>query len=113
MKTFRFQGYSDDTFGEYEQTNDDYDNCGSGTPINFVLQDSSGAGVVVTGCYCNESINKGDGWMIGVAALDEDHSVKDWSFELNPSHEGYRNSLTVIAPDSTKLTCLNRDFLNQ
>ena len=29
----RFEGYSDDTFGEYGVTNDDYDNSASGKPI--------------------------------------------------------------------------------
>jgi hypothetical protein len=29
MPTLRFEGYSDDTFGEYGHTNDDYDNCAS------------------------------------------------------------------------------------
>jgi hypothetical protein len=29
MPTLRFEGYSDDTFGEVLHTKDDYDNCGS------------------------------------------------------------------------------------
>ena len=37
MKTLRFQGYSDDTFGEYGVTNQDVDNCGSCKPIQCLI----------------------------------------------------------------------------
>lgn len=30
MPTLRFEGYSDDTFGEVAYFEDDYDNCASG-----------------------------------------------------------------------------------
>lgn len=107
MKTFRFQGHSDDTFGEYAQTDDDYDNCASGQPIQYELKMPDGAGIIVTGLYCNP-INKGDGWMIGVNTIDEKKPIHDWTLELHPSHEGYRNQLTVVAPDDAQLRCLNR-----
>lgn len=105
MKTFKFQGYSDDTFGEYAITNEDYDNCASGKPIQFELKTPDGAGIVITGLYCNQ-INKGDGWMIGVNTINEDKPI-DWEVSMNPSHEGYRNQLIVIAPDDAELVCLN------
>lgn len=108
MKTFRFQGYSDDTFGEYEQTNDDYDNCASGEPIQYALATPDGAGVIITGCYCAE-INKGQGWMIGVETENSQADLSSWQFTMHPGHEGYRNSLTVVAPDDAALVCLNRE----
>lgn len=37
MRTLRFEGYGDDTFGEYGLTRDDVDNCASGTPIQCVV----------------------------------------------------------------------------
>lgn len=37
MKTLKFMGYSDDTFGEYGVTNEDVDNCGRGNPIQCVI----------------------------------------------------------------------------
>lgn len=106
MKVFRFQGYSDDTFGEYNITNDDYDNCASGTPIQYELKTPDGSGIIVTGLY-NSKITKGDGWMIGVNIISEDKPV-DWNITLQPSHEGYRNQLIVEASDDAGLKCLNR-----
>jgi hypothetical protein len=54
MKTLRFEGYSDDTFGEYAVTRDDYDNCASGEPVEFLITAPSlpEAGMVVTGQHC-------------------------------------------------------------
>ena len=48
MKTLKFMGYSDDTFGEYGVTNDDIDNCGSGDPIQCVIEAGDTA-LIVTG----------------------------------------------------------------
>jgi len=48
MQEFKFEGCSDDTFGEYGVTNDDYDNCASGEPIRFQLTMPDGAGIIVT-----------------------------------------------------------------
>lgn len=38
MKTLKFMGHSDDTFGEYGTTMDDIDNAGSGEPIQCVIE---------------------------------------------------------------------------
>jgi hypothetical protein len=38
-KTLRFEGFSDDTFGELT-TREDYDNCASGEPITFLVKSS-------------------------------------------------------------------------
>ena len=37
MPILRFEGYSDDTFGEIAHTKDDYDNCASGAPIEYLV----------------------------------------------------------------------------
>lgn len=37
MKTLKFEGYSDDTFGEYGVTNQDVDNCATMEPIQCVI----------------------------------------------------------------------------
>ena len=48
MPTLRFEGYSDDTFGEVLHTKDDYDNLASGRPIEYLVTDpATGLGVVV------------------------------------------------------------------
>jgi hypothetical protein len=48
MKTLKFRGYSDDTFEEFGVTNDSIDNCGSGNPIQCVINASDTA-LIVTG----------------------------------------------------------------
>lgn len=105
MQEFKFEGCSDDTFGEYGVTNDDYDNCASGEPIRFQLITPDGAGIIVTGCY-GEKLGNGC-WMIGAELLDEDKPV-DWKITMNIAHEGYRNQMIVLAPDEAHLTCLTR-----
>ena len=108
MKTFKFAGYSDDTFGEFEVTNNFFDNCSTGEPIQYELKTPEGVGVVITGMYSN-SINKGDGWMIGVNVIDEHKPVIDWRFRLEPSYERYQNLLIVEAPVNSELTCLTKE----
>ena len=104
-KTYRFEGYSDDTFGEYAVTLDDYDNCASGEPIKFELA-HDGAALIIVGQYCPESCG---GWLIGVACFDEDN-VPDWPVWLSTKGEcPYSPALYIKAPDGAVLTCLNRD----
>lgn len=37
MPILRFEGYSDDTFGEVAHFKDDYDNCASGKQIEYLV----------------------------------------------------------------------------
>ena len=64
MKTLRFQGYSDDTFGEYGVTNQDVDNCGSCKPIQCLITAGT-ASLLVVGHYTASHINGGC-WVIGI-----------------------------------------------
>lgn len=105
MKVYVFGGYSDDTFGEFSLTDDDYDNSASGEPIVYELKRPDGSGIVVVGQHAPFS----DGWLIGCATLDESKPVDDWRIETEPSHEGYRGRMQVTAPDDTALTCISRD----
>lgn len=50
MKTLKFMGHSDDTFGDYGTTMDDIDNCGSCEPIQCVIE-ADGTALIVTGQY--------------------------------------------------------------
>lgn len=57
MPILRFEGYSDDTFGEVAHFKDDYDNCASGKPIEYLvlgpaIDGQPQLGVVVTGQHC-------------------------------------------------------------
>jgi hypothetical protein len=107
MPTLRFEGYSDDTFGEYAHTNDDYDNCASGKPIEYLVQDpATGEGIVVIGKHCPGSAK---GWMIGVAACQppsiyDDACLPDWPMRFEPN--GYNNRLLIEAPEGVVVRCL-------
>lgn len=108
MKTYQFQGYSDDTFAE-TTTRTDRDNCANGTPTQFELVMPDGSGIRITGCYGTKAqgstLGKGC-WMIGVESLDDDKPV-DWKIGHEPSFGGYYGRLTVEAPDEAILTLLN------
>ena len=39
MKTLKFYGYSDDTFGEFAETNVDYDTCGEDIAVELIVSD--------------------------------------------------------------------------
>lgn len=108
-KRYVFEGGSDDTFGEYSITQDDYDNCASGEPIRWKLSLPDGSGLLVVGVYAtNALVSPADGWMIGVATLLENRPV-DWPVMMEPSHGGYRNRLIVEAPVEARLVCLTRE----
>ena len=104
MKEFVFNGHSDDTFGEYKQTNDDHDNCASGEPILYELKKPDGAGILVSGTY---SVNGTGCWMIGASLIDEDKPV-DWKITMNISRDKYFNEMVVEASDDAELTCITR-----
>jgi hypothetical protein len=110
--TLRFEGYSDDTFGEVDRFQDDFDNCASGKPIEYLVHDpASGLGVVVTGQFCPG--NSGS-WLIGVANHDPESDDVDfprWPMRLEPQRyrNGFNPSLVIEAPDGVTLTCLTRE----
>jgi hypothetical protein len=110
MPTLRFEGYSDDTFGEYAHTNDDYDNCSSGESIEYLVQDpATGLGVVVTGQYCP---GRSTGWMIGVANYkpdDFDAAMPDWPIRFEPNGHRQEPTLVIEAPDGVLVRCLELD----
>ena len=110
MKTYAFEGYSDDTFGEYAVTNDDYDNCANGKPIEYLLRDTeTGQGVVIRGQYDNPE----GGWVVGVGTYDpcsEDSPIPDWPMRVLPStRTPYSPRLEIDAPDSCELVCLTSE----
>lgn len=111
MPTLRFEGYSDDTFGEVLHTKDDFDNCASGKPIEYLVKDpATGLGIVVTGQHCPG--NSGS-WMIGVANFDTEASDEDfprWPMRIEPQNyrNGFNPALIVEAPDGVTVTCLQR-----
>lgn len=105
-----FEGHSDDTFGETNHFHDDYDNCASGWPIEYLVSAGDYA-IVVTGQYCPE--NSGS-WMIGVANHDPNHNDADfpnWPIRIEPQNyrNGFQPQLVIEAPSDVKICCLQRE----
>lgn len=112
--TLRFEGYSDDTFGEVEHFHDYCGNCASGQPIEYLvlapsIDEQDQQGVVVTGQYCPG--NSGS-WMIGVATHDPDCcgdiDFPRWPMRIEPADHlnPFNPSLVIEAPDGTTISCL-------
>lgn len=110
MKNFTFQGNSDDTFGEYNVTKDDYDNCASGAPIEYLITaEGVSGGVLVTGQYARRDLAS---WEISIAAYDpsaDDDPMPDWPITIRRSDRGYSPLLIIAAPDNAVLRCLTRE----
>jgi len=114
-KTLRFEGGSDDTFGEYGVSNDAYDNCASGKPIEWVVTSPSspGVGLVVTGQHCP---GESGSWLIGIASYDpdfNDSAMPAWPARFVPDlrrASGQLNPvLEIDVPADCVLRCLQRD----
>lgn len=110
MKLLRFEGHSDDTFGEVEAFNDDYDNCASGKPIEYLVE-AGGLAVVVTGQHCP---GHSGSWLIGVANFDPEAADVDfprWPMRIEPQayRNGFQPSLVIEAPDDVKIRCMLRE----
>ena len=100
-KKYIFEGYSDDTFGEYGITGIDHDDCGSGSTRAFIVSRAGGEGVLITGQY-----NRAGMWHIGMSLLNEDKPLNkdEWQISFEPNEEAaYRNRLVVNAPDDAGL----------
>ncbi len=103
-KTLRFEGHSDDIFGEYEATGTEYCNCASGEPIEYLVNDPThGLGVVVTGQFCPGSHTVG--WSIAVANFQPEKPLPSWPMRFDP--DGDWNALVIEAPEGVVVSCLN------
>lgn len=114
MTTLRFEGASDDTFGEYAHFREDFDNCGTGLPIHYRLTgpviDGRPAGeMLVIGHYCPGE--HATGWMIGVArcGYDDDAPLPDWPMHYEFSDRPYSPQLVIEAPEGVAMKCLERE----
>jgi hypothetical protein len=106
----RFEGFSDDTFGE-SATGIDHDNCANGKPIVFRVT-AGNNGLFVFGVYdCVRHIFPDSlpaCWMIGIQQIDEDVPIPDWNigFENSTSNRyscGHSPVLLIDAPDDVKI----------
>jgi hypothetical protein len=111
-KTITFEGYSDDTFGyEDVEGGDDYDNCASGKPIEWLVAvPGANEGVIVRGQHglrCS--------WCIGVAPYDPDDDdvpIPDWPMSIGPGDRPYSPRLVIEAPDDATVTLFHPERKN-
>jgi len=104
VKQLKFHGYSDDTFGEYGVTMDDYDNCASGSPIQWLVESpSQHTAFVVVGRYDEDT----DGvWEVGIRQYAEGTAIPQWPMRFE--HDEHSAILLIDCPDDVAVTCLNR-----
>ena len=104
MKTLKFEGGSDDTFGEYGITHQEVDSCSKNTPIQCVISSKEGS-LVIIGHY---HLHPTDGcWTIGIAQLKENELIPAWDTRFKIEHCGYSPVLEIDVPDDFKLTWYN------
>ena len=101
-KTLKFEGYSDDTFGEYGVTNEDVDNCASLNPIQCLIE-AEGEKLLVVGQYAKGHIN-GSCWVIGVSRVDEGTPLPNWPIRLVNGECPYSPTLEIDVPSDFALT---------
>lgn len=96
MKTLRFEGGSDDLFGEYNVTMEEECNDGCRRPIVFEVK-ADGKSIYVIGRYstCGQGT-----WGIEVAPADEDN-LPDWTMRM--SFKGYSSILEIDVPDDVSV----------
>ena len=107
MKTLIFGGSSDDTFGEVTPRGDDYDNCGSGEPIEYRIDSAEGS-MIVVGQYC---YGHAGGWSVGVAPVfvgNDAQAIPAWPIRIRPGERCYSPALEIDVPDDATLRCLTR-----
>jgi hypothetical protein len=108
----RFEGSSDDTFGmTHHSRADDYDNCGSGKPIEWLLTAPNGESMLVVGQYCPGAAT---GWLIGVARAgdDDDEPMPAWPMRIEHGAREYSPALLIDVPAGTTTRCLQRLIAN-
>lgn len=95
---FKFEGCSDDTFGEYGVTGQDVDNCASLEPIQCVVDAGRHGRLQVVGQYSKASCHNGC-WMIGVSKVEEGDAFPDWHCSLLQGEIEYSPCLEIELPD--------------
>ena len=105
MMKLKFEGYSDDTFGEYGVTGEDVDNCGSMEPIQCVVNAGTHGRLMVIGQYSKVSCNNGC-WMIGISKVEEEDVLPDWNISLLKGDMEYSPVLELEIPDNINVTLI-------
>jgi len=109
MPELKFEGHSDDTFGEYGWFSDDYDCCANGAMIVYRVT-AGDEGLHVCGQYNGKQwpSETPSCWMVGVQPLDEDIALPKWPMRFENGDSGYSPRLVIDAPEGVSMECLNR-----
>lgn len=95
VSELKFEGYSEDTFGEYGITGEDVDNCASMEPIQCIVDCGQFGRIMVIGQYSKASCYNGC-WMIGVSKVDEYDDFPEWDMKITQSGESEYSTMLVI-----------------
>lgn len=96
MKTLKFQGHSDDIFGEYKSVEDE-ESIDGDTPVRIQVGDA----LVVYGLYVDGGV-----WMVGISQVDDGVPIPDWPMRWKS--ETYSIVLEIDVPDETEIIFLDR-----
>lgn len=112
MPVLRFEGDSDDRFGEVEFFDHQFDNCGNGQAVEYLVlgpqvDAQPQEGLVVSGQFGRH----GSGWSVSVTNYDPegvDAAMPRWPMRIEPQHyrNGFQPSLVIEAPDGVSIRCL-------
>lgn len=109
----KFSGSGDDTFGEYNCANEDYDNCGGGKPIECIIDGKEKGSLMVIGQYRNGC------WAVGVSKvgkdgrMPEDDPMPNWDVKITEDPSCPYSMMAVITiPDCSKEDICLRWFSN-
>lgn len=108
MPKLIFEGHSDDTFGEYGYTNNDYDCCASGALIVYAV--TVGAeGMHVVGQYAGKDWPDECPacWLVGMQPLKEGVPIPNWPLKFEMADNGYSPRLIIEAPEGVRVECVN------
>ena len=105
MKKLRFEGCSDDTFGEYGVTGIDDDDCAEGSIRTFKVSSGSEA-LFVCGQYAPEGTP--GCWWIGIQT-DDNYPLPPWPIRLDRGERDYSPVLIVEVPDDATVELWRRE----
>lgn len=96
--TLKFHGQSDDTFGEYGETYQDYANCASGKPIQCIIDCEEHGRLLVVGQY-SPDLSSGC-WVISIGKVEDADAFPEWKMKLGEcQHVPYSMELEIEIPN--------------
>lgn len=110
MKTLRFEGHSDDTFGEYNVSHIDDDDCATHTHRAFRVS-AGGESVVVVGVFA--PTHTPGSWVVGIQLDDVDGDgggpLPSWPMRFVKAHRPYSPALEIDVPDDVVVELVGRE----